>query len=1003
MVESPAIQTVIFPVGGGKASGGDVESRPASGEPDEPPPPPPPGPAAAPSSPASGVPPPVPGGEPPVPGAPPDAEAPPLPRSALPPVAVTPPVAVAPPLPETPPVAAAPPDAPALDPPVPCAPPDALAVDPPVPVFWLVELAPQPATTIGATETANRMIRRGFDLMLMWRSPGSLEADLEGSRVNPVRQAPAPTSFTDAGRQRILAAVGDARIEPDESVATLPPDPDVGPSPVGVPASTANTPRDGCVGQDTSAPGVSARELVGCRYEILGLLGSGGMGTVYRARDRELDEVVALKMLRRELVEAPSMLERFRQEAKLARRVTHRNVARTFDIGEHATAAGTTEKFLTMEYVEGESLAALLGRTGAQPLRRALEILTEMCGGLVAAHAAGVVHRDLKPDNVLVGKDGRIVITDFGIARSALAGSSQTREGMVGTPAYMAPEQVEGTPDIDARADLYALGTIAYELLTGERAWPGNAVYAVAAARLTQPPAELMARRREERPPDASQVSQTLARIGDALNASGVATLVPVPAPAQRLRMPVGDKTVAVLSFRNGGPPEDDYLADGVTEDLVDTLSMTRGLRVRPRGTTSKLARDADPREAGQALGVQVVVDGSVRKVGEQIRLAARLISVADGFQLWAQRFNRPAADVLLMNDEVARAVALALTADLQAPAREAPKNAEAVDLYLRGLHELNRSWYGTAHKAVALFEQALVLSPDDPSILSTYARAAGRLTESDAHTRQQSRQAAERAIALAPRLGEPWVANARVQMSAGQPVAAARSLRNALERAPNHGLAHEIAGILLIEAGDHPQDAMARLELASRLDPSVTQAPWDRVRGHALLGQWTEVDAAFALQPVEPAAIFQRVLFGARFSLWRPDGRGDDIALPELQGFVLPMRIARLYRAVHATRSLTDEQRTFLLELPEKAALASRLRPLFHQIQAEALAFLGEHEGAMASLAGSVAAGLYDRAWMRRCPVIAPLRADARWPQLEAHVTERADEIRDTFFGKLP
>jgi len=781
------------------------------------------------------------------------------------------------------------------------------------------------------------------------------------------------------------------------------------------PARDSTSEGDDQGGLESSSSGVGSPELVGGRYEILGLLGAGGMGTVYRARDRELDEVVALKMLRRELVEAPGMLARFRQEAKLARRVTHRNVARTFDIGEHVTPAGTAEKFLTMEYVEGESLAALLGRAGAQPLRRTLEILIEMCSGLASAHAAGVVHRDLKPDNVLVGKHGRIVITDFGIARSALEDSSQTRDGMLGTPAYMAPEQVEGTPDVDARADLYALGAIAYELLTGARAWPGNAVFAVASARLTQPPpdprarraeippglaalvAGLMARRREDRPLDASQVAEALARVAETLSASGGAASP--PATTQVLHLPVGDKTVAVLSFRNGGPAEDDYLADGVTEDLIDTLSMTRGLRVRPRGTTSKLARDADPREAGHALGVQVVVDGSIRKVGDQVRLATRLISVADGFQLWAQRFNRPAADVLLMNDEVARAVALALTADLQAPAREAAQNAEAIDLYLRGLHELGRTWYGDAYRAVALFEQALALSPDDPSLLSAYARTAARLSEG---AREKAQQAAQRAIALAPGLGEPWVASARVQMSTGQPAAAARSIRNALARAPNHGLAHEVAGILLLEVGD-PQDAMARLELASRLDPAAMQAPWDLVRGHALCGAWAEVDAALALPAVEPTALYQRVVMGARFALWRPDGRGDDLAIPDLQGFVVPMRLARIYRDVHATRRLTDDHRAFLKALPEKAVVQSRVRPLYHQLQAEILAFLGEYEGGLASLRGSVEAGLHDRLWMQRCPAIAPLRADANWPELEARVSERADEIRDAFFSKLP
>src|SRR5437868_2172073 len=220
----------------------------------------------------------------------------------------------------------------------------------------------------------------------------------------------------------------------------------------------------------------TAPALVGNRYEILGMLGSGGMGTVYRARDRELDEVVALKVLKAELAATSGMLERFRREVKLARRVTHKNVARTFDIGEHEG-----DRFLTMELIEGEMLGAHLARRGRVSLRDAVRIALDVCAGLSAAHAAGVLHRDLKPENVILAKDGRAVITDFGIARAlASAELARTAPGMIGTPAYMAPEQVEGSIDLDGRADLYALGTMLFELITGKPAWPGDSVIAIA-------------------------------------------------------------------------------------------------------------------------------------------------------------------------------------------------------------------------------------------------------------------------------------------------------------------------------------------------------------------------------------------------------------------------------------------------------------------------------------------------------------------------------------------
>ncbi|MBI4953667.1 MAG: protein kinase, partial [Myxococcales bacterium] len=488
----------------------------------------------------------------------------------------------------------------------------------------------------------------------------------------------------------------------------------------------------------SSAPSLapSPHELVAGRYEIQGLIGSGGMGTVYRARDRELDELVALKVLRHELASTPEMLERFRREVKLARRVTHRNVARVFDIGEHAG-----EKFLTMELVEGDSLGALLEREGRLPLGRAVEIARGICAGLASAHAAGVVHRDLKPDNVLLARDGRVVVSDFGIARALVVGSSaETMGSVVGTPAYMAPEQVEGRHDVDHRADIYAFGALFYEMLVGERAWPGDAPFAVAAARLVADPpdpravraelpaacAELVLCCLERRPEDrvasiaeveaglAAVVLPTLVGVGEprgpgATGAPGTAGATLAAGP--RARQP--DKTVAVLPFRNTGGPEDAYLADELTDDLIDNLSMTPGLRVSARGAVARYRNaDGDPREIGRDLGVRVVVEGSVRRTRGGLRVTARLVSVADGFQLWAKRFDRPAEDALAVNDEAAAAIAAALTVEHQKSERDAPSDPRAVELYLRARHEYRKFWPEHQRRAIEHFDQALALAP---------------------------------------------------------------------------------------------------------------------------------------------------------------------------------------------------------------------------------------------------------------------------------------------------
>ncbi|RYE87714.1 MAG: protein kinase, partial [Myxococcales bacterium] len=411
----------------------------------------------------------------------------------------------------------------------------------------------------------------------------------------------------------------------------------------------------------TALPG---GQLVAGRYELLGLIGSGGMGRVYRAHDRELEEDIALKVLQRDLL--GSGLARFIQEVKLARRVTHRNVARTFDIGEHQG-----ERFLTMELVEGEALSDLIVRRGGLGQGEALAIGRQVCAGMAAAHAAGVIHRDLKPDNVLMARDGRAVITDFGIARThlpgALGGAGMTSGKVLGTPAYMAPEQVESRDDIDARADIYAFGELLYEALTGERAWQGDSPFLVATARLLQPPPDPRARRADLPAPLAELVLRCLARDRDQRFASaddlaqGLDAVAASPRqPAATLPTPTAwqvprrEKTVAVLSFRNLGLPEDAYMVEGLVEDLLDVLASVQGLRVRARGPGPAAG---DAAEEGRRLGVDVVVEGSVRRVGPAMRVSARLVGAHDGFQIWSARFDRPLSEAFSLNDEVARAI----------------------------------------------------------------------------------------------------------------------------------------------------------------------------------------------------------------------------------------------------------------------------------------------------------------------------------------------------------
>ena len=747
--------------------------------------------------------------------------------------------------------------------------------------------------------------------------------------------------------------------------------------------------------------------VIADRYEVLGLLGVGGMGAVYKVRDRELDEVVALKMLRQELAYAPDIVERFRREVKLARRVTHPNVARTFDLGEHAG-----ERFLTMELIEGESLHDMVKRHRALPLPQIVDVLSKVCAGLEAAHAAGVVHRDLKPDNVMIARgSGRVAITDFGVACAQDRGAALRTAAAVGTPAYMAPEQVEAKPDVDERADIYALGAMAFELLTGHLPFEADSVFAVASMRLTQPPpdprvhrpdlpegiAELvqrcMARRPEDRPKAARDVAATLASL--ALPTAEQGSNPPVSAPPSMANTSDGgSKTVAVLPFRNAsGAEEDDYLVDGLTDDLIDGLSMTPGLRVRPRSLVMQLrASNTDPRQLGRELDVQVVVEGSVRAARDSLRVSARVLSVADGFQIWAQRFDGARADVLVMSDQVSLAVAEALA--VRKPVRQrAPTDPVAIDLYLRGRHEFLKFWGPANDRALELLRQAHERAPEDALIMSGYASSLARnIAVADpsgrASREQLAREMAEKAVAAAPHLAEAHVGHALVCLDAPDPVGAAAGVSRALALSPLCPDAHELRSRLLLEVGE-PRDAIASAERTMKLDPRMIHLQYGVIgRAYGELRDDEEASRIFARVPAdaEHAGLYwmQRV----RMAVWRRDidavrdGYEEAIrASSSREGRFLMMR--RLAKASLSKKPLED-----LVLTPN---MRNRTRSFIHQLEAEVQCSIGQGDRAMTEIERAIAVGLFDIAWMDRCPLLDGVRGHPRFAELRKEVLVRA------------
>jgi serine/threonine-protein kinase len=749
--------------------------------------------------------------------------------------------------------------------------------------------------------------------------------------------------------------------------------------------------------------------VVAGRYEIQGLLGTGGMGRVYRALDRELGDVVALKVLHSDFVASAEMLDRFRQEVRLARRVTHRNVARTFDIGEHAG-----EKFLTMELIAGEPLSSRLA-SGLPPIPETIAIAREIVAGMAAAHAVGVVHRDLKPDNVLIEKGGRVVVTDFGIARMELPdGASKTAGRVVGTPAYMAPEQI-GVQPVDGRADIYAFGAILFEMLTGMRAWPGESPLAVASARLVEPPPDprrhrpglspdlaaivltCLARDRDRRYASDAELDRALATAGAAAATDGTASAsIESTKPARRLSETSREQTVAVVPFRNLGPPDDAYFVEGLTEDLVDTLATIRGLRVRGRGYAE--SSDRDVVDTGRRLGVDVVVDGSVRRAGEVLRVSARLVGVADGFQIWSSRFERPAGGAFALNDDVARAIAAALSTERTGAPRAQPSDPGAIDVYFRAKHAVGRFWSTQGQTEVrALFEEAVARAPNDPTILAGCVHAQIGRNFFRALDTAETASLVRRALVAGERLPEPWIALAAARFNhKDDPVGAIRALKRALDLGPSSSDAHDLAGRILLEA-DLLEDAVAHSERALWLDPRQQWARVDLLRAAALSGDWAKAREIFD-GGTDPEWLGYRVVHASRLWSWpgAPELEAEpvpDDADPRFAGVIRAFLRARECRRTGENLPLS-EIRERMGAIVGHVAPQSRARRLYVQMMAEQAAIAGHREGVIDFVEEAVGAGLLDLAWMSRLRLFDPIRANPRFEGLSQRVRERAEQV---------
>ena len=586
-------------------------------------------------------------------------------------------------------------------------------------------------------------------------------------------------------------------------------------------------------------------------YRIERELGRGGMALVYLAEDLRHARKVALKVLRPDLGAAMGA-ERFLREIQIAAKLTHPNILPLFDSGRVAVpdTSGTSVDHLyyTMPYLMGESLRDRMRREKQLPVDEAVRIAGEIAGALGYAHAQGVVHRDVKPENVLF-QSGHAVVADFGIARamSEADGERLTRTGLsVGTPAYMSPEQATADRDVDARSDIYALACVLYEMLTGDPPFLASTAQAMLVRKAVEPAPSVSVVRPTVPPHVGAAIAKALARVpGDRF-----ATAEEFAAALHRPEAPGGtnDRTsIAVLPFANlSADPENEYFSDGITEEIINAVAAIHGLRVTARTSAFQFkGKDDDVRDIGHRLGVGTVLEGSVRKAGNRVRVTAQLIDVAGGFHLWSERFDRDLEDIFAVQDEIAAAIARRLETQFRpavsprhragtqssgaaGPSTTRKPDPAAYDAYLRGRYHRRQMFSGgdAIEQAIAGYREAIEI---DPGFAPAYGALAelhvvlsiGFGTKPSGELLPEAKEAAERALALDPNLAEAHLARGLVAMyHEWDYPAAKKGIDRAIALNPSFVDAHFWAEFYYTYVERDQEQAVAANRRAVELDP---------------------------------------------------------------------------------------------------------------------------------------------------------------------------------------
>ena len=660
-------------------------------------------------------------------------------------------------------------------------------------------------------------------------------------------------------------------------------------------------------------------------YRVLGLLGQGGMGTVYRAHDERLDRDIALKLLPCESRHDETARARLLREARTASSLNHPNIAHIYEVGDDGEHV-----YLAMELVEGRTLEAAIPPGGFPP-EELLRLGVGIAGALDYAHERGVIHRDLKATNVMVTRDGDVKVLDFGLARRVEEGRPEdvpldaqlTMTGMVvGTPNHLPPEVLRGEK-ADARSDIWALGVVLYQMASGKLPFSGSTIVELAGAIVSAAPTplskrtpvgiqaviarclakepgrryhdggEVMAaleallgvteRRRARR---ASRLPWVAAAAVVAVVLAGAWALAPgrfaapgfAPGGPGSPGAPPGAakhafRSLAVLPLTNlSGDPAQEYFADGMTEEIITNLAPIPSLKVISRTSVMRYKGSQQSlKEIAKALGVDAVVEGSVQRIGDRVRITAQLIEASSDRHLWAKSFDRDFAEVLDLQTEVAREIAHQVSLELTPGMNERlagrrPMNPRAYELYLQGRYEWSKLTDPDVQRSIALFEQALTLDPRD-------ARAASGLADawllraqvlSSVPLREgmaKVKEYAQRALENDPTSAEAHASMAAALLFGDWDFAGAESeVRKAIDHNPGYSTAHLIYSVILATQ-NRLDEAMAQDRSALELDPMSVLVRWNAVN---TLRQARRYDEAIAMArkglEVDPKAMFLHI-----------------------------------------------------------------------------------------------------------------------------------------------